>query len=106
MNVLRPAALAALVVPFALAPALADPPPAAPAKPAPAGVSLKFRELDGTLKRWVYHASFSPSGDLVADRRAPGTRDEDAQPLVYLGCRQPDALVLLHRLEHVVDELS
>jgi RNA polymerase sigma factor (sigma-70 family) len=42
-------------------------PVAADAKPANIpDVTLKFRELDGTLKRWVYLASFSPAGDLIA----------------------------------------
>jgi RNA polymerase sigma factor (sigma-70 family) len=42
------------------------------AKPAgPPDVTLKFRELDGTLKRWVYRATFSPANDLVA----AGSRD-------------------------------
>ena len=58
-----------------------DQPPAAPVASAPPvaqlvtadakpaeipDVTLKFRELGGTLKRWVYVASFSPAGDLVA----------------------------------------
>ena len=40
---------------------------------------------------------------VVRSRREAG--DEEAQALVHLGRGQPDALVLLHRLEHVVDEL-
>ena len=32
-------------------------------------------------------------------------RDEQAQALVHLRRRQPDAVILVHRLDHVVDEL-
>jgi hypothetical protein len=38
-------------------------------------------------------------------RMAVHLDDEDVERMVHLGCRQPHAVVLAHRLDHVVDEL-
>ena len=60
----------------------------------PRTVALKFRELEGTFGKWVYHASVSPAGDLIA----AGSRDtilvwsiDGGKPITRMTLPHPDS---------------